>query len=197
MISVMGKEYGDKKAVLFAPYDIEELELMIPYMRTMQTSLPEVNVILRSRSFCENIWKSAYVEEKLKTLESSKNFFIDDSWQIRPQSYLDSFLLVCGKTTSRYSFPFLSLSPALVLFAKEKVLDEELGKCLESLTPEEFIQIVKTFQKEHQQWAKSIARYREDNLYHFGKASEYLAKYLLRNLFKVDFIKEVAVSLKT
>ncbi len=47
------QEARAKKAVLFAPYDIAELELMIPYMQAIQDLLPNVKVILRSRSFCE------------------------------------------------------------------------------------------------------------------------------------------------
>ncbi len=185
-----------KKAVLFAPYDIAELELMIPYMQAIQDLLPNVKVILRSRSFCENVWNSAYVKQMLKPLESAKNFFIDDSWQIQSQSYLDSFLFVCGKTTSKYSFPFLSLAPSLVLFTKEQVLDERLGKCLDTLSTKAFIKVVKAFQKEQRQWTENIVRYREGNLYHFGKASEYLAEYILHNFFKIDFKKEVGISSK-
>ncbi|AWI33828.1 hypothetical protein CDV25_02920 [Helicobacter apodemus] len=185
-----------KKAVLFAPYDIAELELMIPYMRVIQDLLPNVKVILRSRRFCENVWNSAYVKQMLKPLESAKNFFIDDSWQIQAQSYLDSFLFVCGKTTSKYSFPFLSLAPSLVLFTKEQVLDERLGKCLDTLSTKAFIKVVKAFQKEQRQWTEKIVRYRADNLYHFGKASEYLAEYILHNFFKIDFKKEVGISSK-
>ncbi|MDE5603561.1 MAG: hypothetical protein K2I71_06575, partial [Helicobacter sp.] len=97
----------ERKSVLIAPYDLEELAAMKLYIKSILEKYP---VILRYRYE----WGKDHIPFIESFLED-ENFSIDNSNPMDSSSYIKAFCLVCGMTTSKYSFPLISLSPCMVL----------------------------------------------------------------------------------
>ena len=92
--------------------------------------------------------------------------------------------MICGSTTSKHSFPMLSLSPVIVMpHDKEQLslsVDEEIGiNCNEWISVEKMLEIINEVYNSLPSWMQKILEYRNTNIYNFGKASEALADYLI------------------
>ncbi|PZT48645.1 hypothetical protein B6S12_03140 [Helicobacter valdiviensis] len=112
-----------KDSILFAPYDLDELESVKPLMKESST---KYKVILRHRYE----WKESHLE----VLGSIADCIdIDMSVPMDYGIYGKSFVLVCSKTTTKNSFPLMALSPSIVIRPSwdYKDINENLGVILE------------------------------------------------------------------
>ena len=102
-----------RDSVLVAPYNLEELQGMLPLIHCISS---QYRVILRYRYE----WGDA-----LDGVEFVGRVHIDRGNPTEIESYARAFCLICGKTTTKYSFPLLTLCPCIVLYAEN--IDEDLG----------------------------------------------------------------------
>lgn len=168
-------EFSGGGGILFDAYNEYEFFIMLPLIKM---ALKKYNVRFRARFFTQGShWKK--VEKDLATLNQNTNFIIDNSWKMSLESYQETFLLVCGATTMRNTFPLLTLCPSLVLSNKSDVLNENLGvTCELDIKPEEFLRQVEMIESAKEIWKKKILNYRESYVYNFGCASDYLANFI-------------------
>lgn len=109
-----------KESVLFAPYDLGELERMIPSIKEV---LERFSVILRYRYE----WEDSHLQYLEQFLDHQK-FTIDNSNPMSLESYQKSFCLVCSKTTSKFSFPLVTLCPSVVVEHNQEGYDQDIGE---------------------------------------------------------------------
>ena len=168
-------------SVLLAPYDMEELRLMLPMI---QKILKKYKVILRQRY--EFLELPEYME-LLKGLRG--DLYIDAGESFLVSSYKESFCLICGKTTTKFTYPLLTKKPVIVLphnGAHEMwgglKIDDMLGVNLNSYDKVEdnILEILEDIQANRESWSTKIQQYGDENVYNFGKASQWLADYLVK-----------------
>lgn len=166
-----------RDSVLFTPYDKKELFRMVPYINE---ALKSHRVILRSRMFFEgeHLWRDS--KDVIDKLLRNDNFSIDDGWRMNNGIYSRSFCAVCGRySTLRYSFPILSLAPAI--YFGEVGENECIFACKEG-DIKGFKQNIDDFYSNFEKYSSKIAKYRENNVYNFGEASKYLSDFICNNL---------------
>ena len=168
-----------KDSVFIAPYNMEEVKILSQYIKMI---LSKYRVIFRYREEFQDA-HLPYINEFLK----NENFYIDDASGIAPESYLQSFCGIFRITSSKNTFPLLSLSPSIVLY-QDSVghgieVDDGIGINFhkdKDPTPEEMLATIDDIYNNQEKWEESILDYREKEIYNFGHASEYLADYLVK-----------------
>lgn len=165
------------KYLLFAPYDEGEFFTMLPFI---YKALEKYGVILRSRTFTEeNLWRAS--KEEFRKLEQKPKFRLDNGWKMSLDSYLDSFVLVCGKTTTKYSYPLLTLKPSLVFSNAINCIDKRLGVvCGFDISCDTFLEYIENIEIKQMEWQEKILSYRNENIYNYGCASKFLADYIAK-----------------
>ena len=166
-----------RDSVLFAPYNKGEMEAMKEYVEFV---LRKYKVIFRFR---EDFKEDG--EEFCRNFAKFKNFYIDNGSGIALKTYKRAFCMICAATSSKNTFPMLSLCPVIVLphtlgpnFGVD--VDISIGiNCKEWISAKEILRIIDEVYKNLPVWNKKILKYREENIYNFGKASESLADYLM------------------
>lgn len=168
--------------MLIAPYDIEELRL---FARIIQKILKKYKVILRQRfEWLEPSEYPKYIEI-LKTfcgdlcIDAGENFLVS--------SYKESFCLICGKTTTKSTYPLLTKKPVIVLPHKrpEKWVGLEIDTIARinlssyEVAENNILEILEDIQVNRESWSAKIQQYRDENVYNFGRASQWLADYLV------------------
>lgn len=161
-----------KDCILFAPYNLDELESVKPLIKEVST---KYKVILRHRYEWE--------ESHLKVLGDLVDCVdIDMSVPMDYAVYGKSFVLVCSKTTTKNSFPLMALSPSVVIRPSwdYKDINENLGIVIEntSAVGGAFMALIDEIYKNKDMWREKILEYRESKIYNFGSASAYLADFL-------------------
>lgn len=166
-----------KDSVFIAPYNMEEVKILSQYIKMI---LSKYRVIFRYREEFQDA-HLPYINEFLK----NENFYIDDASGIAPESYLQSFCGIFKITSSKNTFPLLSLSPSIVLphdyAALGLAVDTRIGiNFHRDPTPQELLKTIDDIYNNQEKWKESILDYREKEIYNFGHASEYLADYLVK-----------------
>lgn len=183
-------KHFERDSVLFMPRPYsedsptKEAETMLPYIRSL---LPHFRVIFKV--------KEPYVTQMDAVIEEFKgesNFFIDRNPGASAESYLRSFCMVCSSTSAKRSYPMLSLCPSIVLPFLERLkyakvigdkVDESIGINLDTyITPQEMLEIVRDIHSNLDKWNTKIQKYRDENIYNFGYASEALAEDIVKIL---------------
>lgn len=166
-------------SVLVAPHDMEELRLMQPII---QKILNKYKVILRQRLD----WLD--YPEYMDILKSFRgDLSVDMSETFLVSSYQESFCLLCGKTTSKFTYPLLANKPAIMLPFSEVELfggsevDSLPGISVNSyeFAENNILEILEDIQANRESWSAKIQQYRDENVYNFGTASQWLADYLV------------------
>lgn len=159
---------------------MEELRFMTPMI---QKILKKYKVILRQRY--EWLELPEYME-LLKDLRG--DLCIDASESFLVSSYRESFCLVCGITTTKFTYPLLTNKPVVVfpplkrrLRWSKMEINDVLGINLSSYENIEnsILKILEEIQVNAESWSAKIQKYREENVYNFGTASQWLADYLI------------------
>lgn len=165
--------------ILFDAYNEDEFYEMLPLIRV---ALKKYKVRFRARFFTQgNDWKHS--KDAIDSLLKNPNFSVDANWKMSVESYKDSFVLVCGATTMKYTFPLLALSPSFVLSDASDVLNGNLGVVYSrDISPGSFFKIVQEIDANREIWREKILHYREAVCYNFGNASTYLAEFILKLL---------------
>lgn len=163
----------NKNSVLFAPYNKYELEKFIPLIEAI---LPYFKVIVRSRLVCERgFWSD------INTIFcNNDNFTIDDSWEISKDTYIKSFAMVCGATTSKNTFPLISGSPCVVF--GDYFIDDRLGVNLHEA--KYFLEIINNIYYSKHDWAKKITEFKDEEIVNFGSASKFVANFIDANIMQ-------------
>lgn len=158
---------------------MEELRQM---SKMIQKILKKYKVILRQR------YEFLELPEYMEILSSFRgDLCIDASESFLVSSYQESFCLICGKTTTKFTYPLLVKKPVIVLphnrvhkmFGRSKI-DDMLGINLSNYEAENnILEILEDIQANRESWSAKIQKYRDENAYNFGRASQWLADYLV------------------
>lgn len=176
IICKIDKSLTKRDSVLFAPHHLSEMYAMEKYILHV---LGKYRVIFRLR---EELGKEGV--EFCKKFKKYENFYIDSVSGFALESYKRAFCMICASTSSKNSFPMLSLCPAIVLPHDRKIgglhIDEAIGiNCDEWISVEQMLEIINKVYNSLPSWKRKILEYRNVNIYNFGKASEALADYLI------------------
>lgn len=166
--------------ILFDAYDEKEFYGMLPLIKE---ALKKYKVRFRARFFTQgNDWRQS--RKVIDGLLQNPNFSVDANWKMSLESYRDSFVLVCGLTTMKFTFPLLTLCPSFVLSDVLDGFNKNLGVVYpENILPSVFLKIIQEIDANRIMWRESILHYRKTKCYNFGSASAYLAEFIF-NLLK-------------
>ncbi|MCL9822756.1 hypothetical protein [Helicobacter colisuis] len=173
---------GGANSVLIAPYDMEELRQM---SKMIQKILKKYKVILRQR------YEFLELPEYMEILSSFRgDLCIDASESFLVSSYQESFCIICGKTTSKFTYPLLTKKPAIAILEfnskpselglVNRAINTDTGLEISSYEAENnILEILEDIQANRESWSAKIQQYRDENVYNFGRASQWLADYLV------------------
>lgn len=184
---ISGETFAPRNIVLFAPYNMDEMWKMFGLVKAAlseQGGIYDVRLRVRYRNVGEpsSHWDSEGMAQILAQLSCYSNFSIDENEHIVPQSYNETFCCVCGATTMCYTYPLLALRPSIVLADGARVLPSALGIVLETSAETQFMGILNRIYAEQETWHSTLLQYREQKIYHFGRASAWLADFVLKKL---------------
>ena len=172
--------HQQREIILFIAFDQKELSQMIPFM---QEATKRYFVILWIGTLGDgNNWTK--IDKILGDLKQSENFSIDYDWELSLDSYMNSLLLICGVSSTKITYPLITLKPSFS-FSKARWVAELGEVCDWEISPKDFIREVDKIISKKDEWKQRILKYRNENIYNFGHASEYLAKYI-KNLLQKD-----------
>ncbi len=184
---VSSETFAPRKIVLFAPYNMDEMWKMFGLIKAAlseREGIYDVRLRVRYRNVSEpsSHWDSEGMAQILAQLSHYPNFSIDENEHIVPQSYNETFCCVCGATTMCYTYPLLALRPSIVLADGAHVLPSVFGIVLETSAEAQFMEILNDVYTKQETWHSTLLQYRKQKIYHFGRASAWLADFVLKKL---------------